>query len=147
MQPPTSISWKVRPSSLARLRKSQVQRLISPVPAGINDALVGRLTDGLPENYLQGLKELYINFHGRSPSPFPLLDASPRCCICSWKTAFAALEPRLFTTRSPRSFFTLYAPPDGPPEQAVARWEDDIGWTARSVSRYTCSAGAPLSLT
>lgn len=34
--------------------------------AGINDALVGRLTDSLPEEYLQGLKELYINFHGPS---------------------------------------------------------------------------------
>jgi hypothetical protein len=51
------------------------------------------------------------------------------------KAPSTALEPRLFTTRSPRSFFTLYAPPDGPPEHAVARWEDDIGWTARSVSR------------
>lgn len=82
---------------------------------GINDALVGKLTDGLPENYLQGLKELYINFH--------------------------ALEPRLFTTRSPRSFFTLYAPPDGPPEHAVARWEDDIGWTARSIVNALATLG------
>lgn len=41
-------------------------RNLTPVPSssGINDALVGRLTDGLAENYLQGLKELYINFHG-----------------------------------------------------------------------------------
>ncbi|POY70532.1 hypothetical protein BMF94_6446 [Rhodotorula taiwanensis] len=82
---------------------------------GINDALVGRLTDGLPESYLQGLKELYINCH--------------------------ALEPRLFTTRSPHSFFTLFAPPDGSVEHAVARWEDDIGWTARSIVNALATLG------
>lgn len=38
--------------------------LTSDYSTGINDALIGKLTDGLPEQYLQGLKELYINFHG-----------------------------------------------------------------------------------
>jgi hypothetical protein len=40
--------------------------------SGINDALIGTLTDGLPEQYLQGLKELYINFH-RTPPTLPNL--------------------------------------------------------------------------
>jgi syntaxin-binding protein 1 len=38
--------------------------------AGVDDALVARLTAGLPDNYLQALKELYVNFHGPS-SPLP----------------------------------------------------------------------------
>lgn len=77
------------PCSRAQGDKSRDSQLAYPV--GINDALVGRLTDGLPENYLQGLKELYINFHG--PSPLPLLDASLRCCTCSSRT-FPQLSSR-----------------------------------------------------
>ncbi len=34
--------------------------------AGIDDSLVGRITAGLPSNYLLALTELYINFHGQS---------------------------------------------------------------------------------
>ncbi|GAA6041593.1 hypothetical protein JCM8097_007759 [Rhodosporidiobolus ruineniae] len=82
---------------------------------GINDALVGKLTDGLPEDYLQGLKELYINFH--------------------------ALEPRVFSLRTPHSFFTLYGPPDGPQERAIARWEDDIGWMSRAIVNTLATLG------
>ncbi|GAA6018634.1 hypothetical protein JCM10207_008988 [Rhodosporidiobolus poonsookiae] len=82
---------------------------------GINDALVGKLTDGLPENYLQGLKELYINFH--------------------------ALEPRLFSLRTPHSFFSLYGPPDGPQERALQRWEDDIAWMSRSIVNTLATLG------
>ncbi|GAA5827126.1 hypothetical protein JCM11251_001128 [Rhodosporidiobolus azoricus] len=82
---------------------------------GINDALVGKLTDGLPENYLQGLKELYINFH--------------------------ALEPRVFSLRSPRTFFSLYGPPDGPSDRALARWEDEIGWMSRTIVNTLATLG------
>ncbi|BGP44379.1 syntaxin binding protein 1 [Rhodotorula kratochvilovae] len=82
---------------------------------GINDALVGKLTDGLPDNYLQGLKELYINFH--------------------------ALEPRVFSLRTPHSFHTLYGPPDQQPEAALARWEDDIGWMSRSIVNVLATLG------
>ncbi|GAA5858275.1 hypothetical protein JCM8547_004630 [Rhodosporidiobolus lusitaniae] len=82
---------------------------------GINDALVGKLTDGLPDNYLQGLKELYVNFH--------------------------ALEPRVFSLRSPHTFFTLYGPPDGPAERALARWEDDIGWMSRAIVNTLATLG------
>lgn len=95
--------------------------------AGVSDALVGRLTDGLPDNYLQGLKELYINFHGAFfSSPLPSTVLTP---------AIAALEPRLFSLRTPHTFFSMYGLPDAEPERALARWDDDIGWMARSVSR------------
>ncbi|BGP12280.1 hypothetical protein JCM10213_000024 [Rhodosporidiobolus nylandii] len=82
---------------------------------GINDALVGKLTDGLPEQYLQGLKELYINFH--------------------------ALEPRIFSLRSPHSFFSIYGPPDGGVDRALARWDDDIGWMSRSIVNTLATLG------
>lgn len=95
----------------------------------MSDALVGQLTDGLPDSYLQGLKELYINFHG-------LLLPLPRNANYA-HMLFAALEPRLFSLRTPHTFFSLYGPPDQEPERALARWEDDIGWMARSVSAST----------
>ncbi|GAA5975062.1 hypothetical protein JCM11641_000015 [Rhodosporidiobolus odoratus] len=82
---------------------------------GINDGLVGKLTEGLPEDYLQGLKELYINFH--------------------------ALEPRVFSLRSPHTFFSLYAPPDGPLDRALVRWEDEIGWMSRSIVNTLATLG------
>ncbi|GAA5891833.1 hypothetical protein JCM8208_002906 [Rhodotorula glutinis] len=82
---------------------------------GINDALVGRLTDSLPEEYLQGLKELYINFH--------------------------ALEPRVFSLRTPHNFQTLYGPPDQQPDHAIARWEDDVGWMSRSIVNVLATLG------
>ncbi|GAA5889143.1 hypothetical protein JCM5296_007177 [Sporobolomyces johnsonii] len=82
---------------------------------GINDALVGRLTDGLPEHYLQGLKELYINFH--------------------------ALEPRVFSLKAPQTFYALYGPPEGRPEEAVMRWEDEIGWMSRSIVNALATLG------
>lgn len=56
--------------------------------AGINDALVGKLTDGLPENYLQGLKELYINFHGTvEPALLPGPHRYSRHCQHSSRTS------------------------------------------------------------
>ncbi|GAA6059866.1 hypothetical protein JCM10212_007071 [Sporobolomyces blumeae] len=82
---------------------------------GINDALIGRLTDGLPEQYLQGLKELYINFH--------------------------PLEPRVFSTKTPHTFLSLYGPPDGRPEDGVMQWEEDIGWMSRSIVNALATLG------
>ncbi|GAA6011838.1 hypothetical protein JCM11491_000767 [Sporobolomyces phaffii] len=82
---------------------------------GINDALIGTLTDGLPEQYLQGLKELYINFH--------------------------PLEPRVFSTKSPYTFMSLYGPPEGRPEDGMMRWEDDIAWMSRSIVNSLATLG------
>jgi syntaxin-binding protein 1 len=88
---------------------------------------VGKLTDGLPDSYLQGLKELYTNFHGEQIF-LPCLPFLRAHLLFS-----TALEPRVFSLRSPNTFFSLYGPPDGNPDRAIARWEDEIGWMSRSV--------------
>ncbi|KAI5477593.1 hypothetical protein MNV49_006079 [Pseudohyphozyma bogoriensis] len=82
---------------------------------GIDDNLVGRLTAGLGKNYLQALTELYVNFH--------------------------ALEPRTFSLKSPRSFFTMYAPPERSPKESVAAWEDEIGWMSRALVNALVTLG------
>jgi hypothetical protein len=80
---------------------------MSRIPAGINDALVGKLTDGLPENYLQGLKELYINFHGRSPFPFPRSNASSRCCASRPRLQLSSRDSLRLAHPAPSSRSTL----------------------------------------
>ncbi|ORY80259.1 Sec1-like protein, partial [Leucosporidium creatinivorum] len=82
---------------------------------GISDGLVERLTAGLPDNYLQALKELYTNFH--------------------------ALEARVFSLKMPRSFFTLYAPPEHSPQDSLQRWEDEIGWMSRALVNALATLG------
>lgn len=94
--------------------------------SGINDALVERLTSALPDNYLQALRELYTNFHGA------LLSALLR--EASLNFSCSALEARVFSLKMPRSFFTLYAPPEHSPQESLERWEDEIGWMSRAVS-------------
>lgn len=42
----------------------------------------------------------------------------------------------MFSLKSPKSFFTLYAPPDKSPKESQAAWEDEIAWMSRSVSPW-----------
>lgn len=53
----------------ARLKRRGRSRELTVGRAGINDNLVERLTSGLPDNYLQALRELYTNFHGKLVPP------------------------------------------------------------------------------
>ena len=117
---------------LSRARR-QVKRLTARLP-GRYQRCPRREIDGRPPGELPAGPERTLHQLPRSV-PFAAAGRLTALLHMLIKDLSTALEPRLFTTRSPRSFFTLYAPPDGPPEHAVARWEDDIGWTARSVSR------------
>ncbi|KAM0753201.1 Sec1-like protein [Meredithblackwellia eburnea MCA 4105] len=82
---------------------------------GIDDRLVGRLTGGLPDNYLAALKELYINFH--------------------------AVEPRTFSLKNPQTFRTLYAPPERNAKEAVEVWQDEIAWMSRVIVNVLATLG------
>lgn len=129
----TSISWMVRSHAIVSNFEATADNLGS---IGINDALIGKLTDGLPEQYLQGLKELYINFHGAFLR-FALPPSEHEALILH----SVALEPRVFSTKTPYTFMSLYGPPEGRPEDGMQRWEDDIGWMSRSVRPLAFSFG------
>ncbi|KAK8849808.1 hypothetical protein IAR55_005144 [Kwoniella newhampshirensis] len=76
---------------------------------GIDDHLAQKLTDGLQGGVLQAFVELYCNF---------------------W-----ALEDRVFTLKSPWSFFTMFGNPGGAAsaDLAMEAFEDDIKVTGRSI--------------
>lgn len=93
---------------------------------GIDDRLVTKLTSGLPDNYLAALTELYVNFHGaRAPLP--------RYAACRADASRAALEPRTFSLQTPRTFHTLYAPPDRNAKEVVEQWQSEIAWMSKAV--------------
>lgn len=122
------IDGELEPSLLTRKRGRQLTR-VAGLP-GISDGLVERLTAGLPDNYLQALKELYTNFHGTlHPS------SASGAFAHTARSPPTALEARVFSLKMPRSFFTLYAPPDHSPQDSLHRWEDEIGWMSRAVRR------------
>lgn len=121
-------------------------RMIFGDALGIDDGLVAKLTGGLPNEYLKALTELYVNFHGTyfliriSLSNTGSHDNNSRL---RW---FSAIEPRTFTLKSPRSFFTLYAPPDRSPKESLQAWEEEIAFMSKAVScPFVC--GMILGLT
>ena len=76
---------------------------------GIDDRLAGKLTQNIPADVLRAFVELYCNI---------------------W-----ALEDRIFTLKSPWSFFTMFGNPGGAisADMAVEAFEDDVKFTSRSV--------------
>ncbi|WWD20443.1 hypothetical protein CI109_104919 [Kwoniella shandongensis] len=84
---------------------------------GIDDHLAQKLTDGLQGGVLQAFVELYCNF---------------------W-----ALEDRVFTLKSPWSFFTMFGSPGGAAsaDLAMEAFEDDIKVTGRSILNLLATVG------
>ncbi|ORX37596.1 Sec1-like protein [Kockovaella imperatae] len=76
---------------------------------GIDDGLAQRLTQSMPPDILRSFVELYCNF---------------------W-----ALEDRVFSTKTPQSFFTMFGNPGGSAsyELALEAFEDDIKFTGRNL--------------
>ncbi|KAK1923455.1 Sec1-like protein [Papiliotrema laurentii] len=76
---------------------------------GIDDRLAGKLTQNIPPDVLKAFVELYCNF---------------------W-----ALEERVFTLRSPWSFFTMFGNPGGAisADMSIEAFEDDVKVTSRSI--------------
>ncbi|KAK4701832.1 hypothetical protein P7C70_g4396, partial [Phenoliferia sp. Uapishka_3] len=101
---------------------------------GIDDRLVTKLTNGLPDNYLAALTELYTNFHGE-PALEPKMERAARMLTLYERTA---IEPRTFSLETPQTFHTLYAPPDRNSKEVVAQWQDEITWMSRAVSILSC---------
>ncbi|WVR07906.1 hypothetical protein IAU60_004949 [Kwoniella sp. DSM 27419] len=79
---------------------------------GIDDHLAQRLTDGLQGGVLQAFTELYCNV---------------------W-----AIEDRVFSLKSPWSFFTMFGPLGGAAsaDLAIEAFEDDIKVTGRSILNF-----------
>ncbi|KAG0146790.1 hypothetical protein CROQUDRAFT_656975 [Cronartium quercuum f. sp. fusiforme G11] len=83
----------------------------------LDDAFVHDLTASPASDYLRQLVELFTNI---------------------WPE-----EPQVYTLRppNPRSLFTLYGPPERSVQDAVAAWEEEIGWISKSLVNLLATLG------
>ncbi|EGG12609.1 uncharacterized protein MELLADRAFT_114806 [Melampsora larici-populina 98AG31] len=83
----------------------------------LDDALVNVLTSSPAASYLRQLVELFTNI---------------------WPE-----EPQVYTLRppNPRSLFTLYGPPERSVQDAIANWEDELGWISKSLVNLLATLG------
>ena len=98
---------------------------------GIDDDLAQKLTQGMPPDILRSFVELYCNFWGELGTR----KLSVRFSLLMLEI-FPALEDRVFSVKTPSSFFTMFGNPGGAASNdlAMEAFEDDLRYTGRHVS-------------